>query len=81
MQEGGIGYRKWVYSGKPDSRHGPHPPNGIVLPFGTPFSVNGYSANYPSADGLPPSEACSCECFITPATEEEYLAQQGGNQP
>jgi len=78
MLDSGAQYRKWVYSGIPDSRHGPHPPNGVVLPFGTPFTMpNGEQAEYPSADTLGPGQSCRCMCITVRATADEYQAQAG----
>lgn len=64
MKDAGVEWHEWASSGLPGSRHGGV--DGQRVKVGEMFDVRGHRGRYPSAEELPPGEACNCKCVTIP---------------
>lgn len=64
MRQSGVAEHRWVYSGKPTSRHSAL--HGTTRPLGQTWDVNGYPGLYPGDPNLPAGETINCECIVVP---------------
>jgi len=64
LKDAGVEWHEWQSSHLPNSRHGGV--DGQRRKVGDYFDVRGHRGRYPSAEELPPGEACRCHCVTIP---------------
>lgn len=68
-QSGVVSRKQWYSIGDSRTRDSHASLNGTVVGIDEQFSVNGYPADGPHADGLPASEVVNCRCRLIPLVD------------